>query len=160
MLQVTPLSTATWPIAADGPDLQAIVWAQMKTITNQEALIAANSAEEEHAAELAQGPEAATHSDPLEAVTVSGHGTDADAGDYQQHPAFHETVSYSHRLVVSSEYHHPISSGSDTPPLQTCPLSMARSVCRSARHSPVKVWRPSPAAICCLLANRPAAKCN
>jgi DNA-directed RNA polymerase subunit beta' len=50
----------------------------------QEALIAANSAEEEHAAELAQGPEAATHSDPLEAVTVSGHGSDADAGDYLQ----------------------------------------------------------------------------
>ena len=48
----------------------------------QEALIAPNSAAEEHAAELAQGPEAATHSDPLETVTTSGTGTDADAGDY------------------------------------------------------------------------------
>ena len=48
----------------------------------QEALIAPATAAEEHAAELAQGPEAATHSDPLEAVTTSGTGTDADAGDY------------------------------------------------------------------------------
>ena len=48
----------------------------------QEALIAPNTAAEEHAAELAQGPEAATHSDPLESVTPSGTGTDADAGDY------------------------------------------------------------------------------
>jgi DNA-directed RNA polymerase subunit beta' len=67
-------------IAASSRD--AALRAQHRSI--QEALIAANSAEEEHAAELAQGPEAATHSDPLEAVTVSGHGTDADAGDYLQ----------------------------------------------------------------------------
>jgi DNA-directed RNA polymerase subunit beta' len=50
----------------------------------QESLIAANSAEEEHAAELAQGPEAAIQADPLAAVTPSGHGTDADAGEYLQ----------------------------------------------------------------------------
>jgi DNA-directed RNA polymerase subunit beta' len=50
----------------------------------QESLILPDSAAEEHAAELAQGPEAATHSNPLEAVTPSGHGTDADAGDYLQ----------------------------------------------------------------------------
>ena len=31
-----------------------------------------------------QGPEAAIHGDPLEAVVMSGHGTDADAGDYLQ----------------------------------------------------------------------------
>jgi DNA-directed RNA polymerase subunit beta' len=48
----------------------------------QEALIAPNSAAEEHAAELAQGPEAAIHGDPLESVAPSGNGTDADAGDY------------------------------------------------------------------------------
>ena len=48
----------------------------------QEALIMPDSAAQEHAAELAQGPEAATHSDPLASVTPSGHGLDADAGDY------------------------------------------------------------------------------
>ncbi|HEV2043791.1 MAG TPA: DNA-directed RNA polymerase subunit beta', partial [Sphingomicrobium sp.] len=48
----------------------------------QEALIAPKNAAEEHAAELAQGPEAATHSDALESVTPSGNGSDADAGDY------------------------------------------------------------------------------
>jgi DNA-directed RNA polymerase subunit beta' len=48
----------------------------------QEALILPNSAAEEHAAELAQGPEAAIHSDPLAEVAPSGHGLDADAGDY------------------------------------------------------------------------------
>jgi len=35
----------------------------------------------------AQGPEAAIHGDPLEAVVMSGHGSDADAGDYLQTPA-------------------------------------------------------------------------
>jgi DNA-directed RNA polymerase subunit beta' len=50
----------------------------------QESLILPNSAEEEHAAELAQGPEAAIHADPLEDVVPSGHGTDADAGEYLQ----------------------------------------------------------------------------
>jgi DNA-directed RNA polymerase subunit beta' len=48
----------------------------------QESLILPNSAAEEHAAELAQGPEAAIHADPLAAVAPSGHGLDADAGDY------------------------------------------------------------------------------
>jgi DNA-directed RNA polymerase subunit beta' len=48
----------------------------------QESLIAANSAAEEHAAELAQGPEAAVQADPLAQVVVSGTGTDADAGEY------------------------------------------------------------------------------
>jgi DNA-directed RNA polymerase subunit beta' len=48
----------------------------------QESLILPNSAAEEHAAELAQGPEAATNSDPLASVTPSGHGLDADAGEY------------------------------------------------------------------------------
>ncbi|MFA6220574.1 MAG: DNA-directed RNA polymerase subunit beta' [Erythrobacter sp.] len=48
----------------------------------QEAIIAANSAEEEHAAELAQGREAAIGDDPLAAVEGETHGTDADAGDY------------------------------------------------------------------------------
>jgi len=48
----------------------------------QESLIAPDSAAEEHAAELAQGPEAAIGDDPLAAVEGETHGTDADAGDY------------------------------------------------------------------------------
>jgi DNA-directed RNA polymerase subunit beta' len=48
----------------------------------QESLIAPESAAEEHAAELAQGPEAAIGDDPLAMVEGETHGTDADAGDY------------------------------------------------------------------------------
>jgi DNA-directed RNA polymerase subunit beta' len=48
----------------------------------QESLIAPASAAEEHAAELAQGPEAAMGDDPLAAVEGETHGTDADAGEY------------------------------------------------------------------------------
>jgi len=48
----------------------------------QEALIAPKSAAEEHAAELAQGPEAAMGDDPLAAVEGETHGLDADAGEY------------------------------------------------------------------------------
>ncbi|HOB13373.1 MAG TPA: DNA-directed RNA polymerase subunit beta', partial [Novosphingobium sp.] len=48
----------------------------------QESLIAPDSAEEEHAAELAQGPEAALGDDPLATVEGETHGTDADAGEY------------------------------------------------------------------------------
>jgi DNA-directed RNA polymerase subunit beta' len=49
-----------------------------------EALIAPNSAEEEHQAELARNArdESAGGEDPLAKVVPSGHGTDADAGDY------------------------------------------------------------------------------
>jgi DNA-directed RNA polymerase subunit beta' len=50
----------------------------------QESLILPNSAAEEHAAELAQGPEAALGGEPLAEVVPSGNGTDADAGDYLQ----------------------------------------------------------------------------
>jgi DNA-directed RNA polymerase subunit beta' len=50
----------------------------------QESLILPDSAAEEHAAELAQGPDAAIHADPLAQVAPSGTGTDADAGDYLQ----------------------------------------------------------------------------
>ncbi|HEY0446616.1 MAG TPA: DNA-directed RNA polymerase subunit beta', partial [Allosphingosinicella sp.] len=50
----------------------------------QESLVLPNSAAEEHAAELAQGPEAAIGDDPLAAVAPEGHGTDADAGEYLQ----------------------------------------------------------------------------
>ncbi|SEH20382.1 DNA-directed RNA polymerase subunit beta' [Sphingopyxis sp. YR583] len=49
---------------------------------NQEHLIAPATAAEEHAAELAQGPEAAIGDDPLGAVEGETHGSDADAGDY------------------------------------------------------------------------------
>ena len=48
----------------------------------QESLIAPESAAEEHAAELAQGPEAAIGDDPLAMVEGETHGTDADAGEY------------------------------------------------------------------------------
>jgi DNA-directed RNA polymerase subunit beta' len=65
-------------VAASSRDI-ALRAAQRKL---QESLIAPDSAAEEHAAELAQGPEAAIHADALESVTPSGHGTDADAGDY------------------------------------------------------------------------------
>jgi DNA-directed RNA polymerase subunit beta' len=67
-------------IAASSRD--AALRAQHRAI--QESLIAANSAAEEHEAELAQGPEAAIEADPLAAVAPSGHGTDADAADYLQ----------------------------------------------------------------------------
>jgi DNA-directed RNA polymerase subunit beta' len=50
----------------------------------QESLIAAETAAEEHAAELAQGKDAAIQADPLADVAPSGHGLDADAGDYLQ----------------------------------------------------------------------------
>jgi DNA-directed RNA polymerase subunit beta' len=60
----------------------AALRAQQRKI--QESLIAPETAAEEHAAELAEGPEAAIHADPLDAVTPSGHGLDADAGDYLQ----------------------------------------------------------------------------
>ncbi|WP_077148044.1 DNA-directed RNA polymerase subunit beta' [Sphingopyxis sp. KK2] len=49
---------------------------------NQVDLIAPATAAEEHAAELAQGPEAAIGNDPLAAVEGETHGSDADAGDY------------------------------------------------------------------------------
>ena len=48
----------------------------------QESLIAPETAAEEHAAELAQGPEAAIGDDPLAMVEGETHGTDADAGEY------------------------------------------------------------------------------
>ena len=50
----------------------------------QEHLIMANTAAEEHAAELEQGPEAAIGDDPLAKVEAETHGTDADAGEYLQ----------------------------------------------------------------------------
>src|SRR4051812_45411393 len=48
----------------------------------QESLIAPETAAEEHAAELAQGPEAAIGDDPLARAMGETHGTDADAGEY------------------------------------------------------------------------------
>ena len=65
-------------IAASSRD--AALRAQQRKL--QEALIAPDTAAEEHAAELAQGPEAAIHGDPLDSVTPSGNGSDADAGEY------------------------------------------------------------------------------
>ena len=50
--------------------------------SSQVDLIAPKTAAEEHAAELAQGPEAAIGDDPLGVVSGEAHGTDADAGDY------------------------------------------------------------------------------
>ncbi|AIT80514.1 DNA-directed RNA polymerase subunit beta' [Novosphingobium pentaromativorans] len=48
----------------------------------QEALIAADTAEEEHAAELKRDPLDDLGDDPLAAVEGETHGTDADAGEY------------------------------------------------------------------------------
>jgi len=48
----------------------------------QEHLIMADTAAEEHAAELEQGPEAAIGDDALARVEGETHGTDADAGEY------------------------------------------------------------------------------
>jgi DNA-directed RNA polymerase subunit beta' len=50
----------------------------------QEHLIMANTAAEEHAAELEQGPEAAIGNDPLAKIEGETHGTDADAAEYLQ----------------------------------------------------------------------------
>ena len=58
----------------------AALRAQYKKL--QESLIAPDTAAEEHAAELAQGPEAAIGDDALAAVMGETHGTDADAGEY------------------------------------------------------------------------------
>ena len=65
-------------VAASGRD--ASLRAQYRKL--QESLIAPQSAAEEHAAELAEGPEAAIGNDPLAAFEGTTHGTDADAGDY------------------------------------------------------------------------------
>jgi DNA-directed RNA polymerase subunit beta' len=50
--------------------------------SSQVDLIAPKTAAAEHAAELAQGPEAAIGDDPLGVVEGETHGSDADAGDY------------------------------------------------------------------------------
>jgi len=65
-------------VAATSRD--AAIRAQYRKL--QEALIAPNSAKEEHEAELKQGREAAIGDDPLALVEGETHGTDADAGDY------------------------------------------------------------------------------
>ncbi|MCB2064186.1 MAG: DNA-directed RNA polymerase subunit beta', partial [Novosphingobium sp.] len=65
-------------VAASSRD--AALRAQYKKL--QEALIAAQTAEEEHEAELAQGPEAAIGDDPIAVMEGETHGTDADAGEY------------------------------------------------------------------------------
>jgi len=65
-------------IAASARD--AALRAQQRKI--QEALVAPDNAAEEHAAELAQDEDAAINADPLAEVAPSGHGLDADAGDY------------------------------------------------------------------------------
>ncbi|MBY8828788.1 DNA-directed RNA polymerase subunit beta' [Hephaestia mangrovi] len=65
-------------IAANSRD--AALRAQQKKL--QEALVAANSAEEERAAERQRDALDDTGSDALSRVVPSGHGTDADAGEY------------------------------------------------------------------------------
>jgi len=66
-------------IAASSRD--AALRAAMRAV-NDAHLIAPQTAAEEHAAELREGPEAAIGDDPLGFVTGETHGTDADAGDY------------------------------------------------------------------------------
>ena len=65
-------------VAASGRD--AAIRAQYKKM--QEALVAADTAAAEHAAELARDPADDLGDDPLAAVEGETHGTDADAGDY------------------------------------------------------------------------------
>ncbi|PZU15570.1 MAG: DNA-directed RNA polymerase subunit beta' [Citromicrobium sp.] len=72
-------------IAASGRD--AAIRASWKAA--QEHLLMANSAEEEHAAELEQGAEAALGNDPLAVMEGETHGTDADAGDYLREDQAH-----------------------------------------------------------------------
>ena len=48
----------------------------------QESLVAPETADDEHAAELAQSADAAIGDDPLASVEGETHGLDADAGDY------------------------------------------------------------------------------
>jgi DNA-directed RNA polymerase subunit beta' len=67
-------------VAASSRD--AALRAQQRKL--QEALVIPDTAEEEHAAELAQNEEAAIQADPLAEVAPSGTGQDADAGDYLQ----------------------------------------------------------------------------
>ena len=50
----------------------------------QEAIIAANSAEEERAAEALRDPADDLGDDPLARMEGESHGTDADAGEYLQ----------------------------------------------------------------------------
>ena len=65
-------------VAATSRD--AALRAQQKAL---QGFIAPTSAEEEHAAELARSPrDGQGASDPLADVVPSGHGTDADAGEY------------------------------------------------------------------------------
>ncbi len=66
-------------IAASSRD--AALRAAMRVVNDQH-LVAPQTAAEEHAAELREGPEAAIGNDPLGAVQGETHGTDADAGDY------------------------------------------------------------------------------
>jgi DNA-directed RNA polymerase subunit beta' len=65
-------------VAASGRD--AALRAQYRKL--QEALIAPNSAAEEHAAELQRDPADDTGDDALARVEGETHGSDADAGDY------------------------------------------------------------------------------
>ena len=70
-------------VAASSRD--AALRAQYRTL--QEHLILPETAAEEHAAELAQGPEAAIGNDPLGDAMGETHGTDADAGEYLEQAA-------------------------------------------------------------------------
>jgi hypothetical protein len=63
MLAPVTTSSVVWPIAGDAPDLQAIVWAQAKTITNNEVLL--------HAYQLVLNN--------AQLVTATGNGTNNPA---------------------------------------------------------------------------------
>ncbi|GGD63439.1 DNA-directed RNA polymerase subunit beta' [Erythrobacter arachoides] len=71
-------------------------------------LIAPDSAEAEHAAELAQGPEAAIGDDPLGAAAGETHGTDEDAGDYLNEDASDESVDNEEDAVEAEEAAEPL----------------------------------------------------
>jgi len=63
---------------------EIVAWLGTSDTTTRRMMEEILAAEEEHAAELAQGPEAAIGDDPLAMVEGETHGTDADAGDYLQ----------------------------------------------------------------------------
>ena len=58
---------------------------EAEAAAKEEAIVAANSAEEQHEAELARDPaDAATGDATMATMVDSGTGTDADAGEYKR----------------------------------------------------------------------------
>jgi hypothetical protein len=71
MLVPNPLAITSWPITGDVADLQAIVWAQMKVLTNNEALLHAYQANLNNAQAVPQATALGTSSGTT-SLTISG----------------------------------------------------------------------------------------